>query len=303
MASEEKQAKKAPRRVALRRAGMINRQAQSDAAAAAGVGGGKATATRKKKTYANIEEVWQDFKKTGEKHLRNVLIEKYLPLVRYIAERLLAKLPQNIELDDLTSAGIFGLMDAIEGFDLSRGVKFETYCTTRIRGAILDELRSLDWVPRIVRNKANRIEGAWKALEMELGRTPTDMEMAERLEISLAEYGELLREASAITIVSLTDKAKEDQGSKTLRKIDLLENKKQVDPEDELKRKEITEFITKGLNRKERLIMILYYYENLTMREIGATLNLSESRVCQLHSRIIFRLKNQLKKYQTELLS
>jgi len=303
MASEEKQAKKAPRRVALRRAGMINRQAQSDAAAAAGVGGGKATATRKKKTYANIEEVWQDFKKAGEKHLRNVLIEKYLPLVRYIAERLLAKLPQNIELDDLTSAGIFGLMDAIEGFDLSRGVKFETYCTTRIRGAILDELRSLDWVPRIVRNKANRIEGAWKALEMELGRTPTDMEMAERLEISLAEYGELLREASAITIVSLTDKAKEDQGSKTLRKIDLLENKKQVDPEDELKRKEITEFITKGLNRKERLIMILYYYENLTMREIGATLNLSESRVCQLHSRIIFRLKNQLKKYQTELLS
>ena len=303
MASEEKQAKKAPRRVALRRAGMINRQAQSDAAAAAGAGGGKATATRKKKTYANIEEVWQDFKKTGEKHLRNVLIEKYLPLVRYIAERLLAKLPQNIELDDLTSAGIFGLMDAIEGFDLSRGVKFETYCTTRIRGAILDELRSLDWVPRIVRNKANRIEGAWKALEMELGRTPTDMEMAERLEISLAEYGELLREASAITIVSLTDKANEDQGSKTLRKIDLLENKKQVDPEDELKRKEITEFITKGLNRKERLIMILYYYENLTMREIGATLNLSESRVCQLHSRIIFRLKNQLKKYQTELLS
>jgi RNA polymerase sigma factor for flagellar operon FliA len=129
------------------------------------------------------------------------------------------------------------------------------------------------------------------------------MEMAERLEMPLSEYEELLREASAITIVSLTDKAKEDQGSKTLRKIDLLENKKQVDPEDTLKRKEITEFITKGLSRKERLIMILYYYEDLTMREIGATLSLSESRVCQLHSRIIFRLKNQLKKYQAELLS
>jgi RNA polymerase sigma factor for flagellar operon FliA len=257
-----------------------------------------------KKVEVDINEVWREFKRTGEERLRNILIERYLPLVRYIAERLLAKLPQNIDIDDLTSAGIFGLMDAVKGFDLTRGVKFETYCTTRIRGAILDELRSLDWVPRIVRNKANRIDSAWKDLEIELGRTPTDMEMAQRLEMTLNEYEEMIREASAITIVSLTDKSKEDQGgAKSLRKIDLLEDKKVVDPEDDLKRKEITEFITKGLSRKERLIILLYYFEDLTMREIGATLNLSESRVCQLHSRIIFRLKNQLKKFQTELLS
>lgn len=288
----------------MRRAHVDSDDATNPTAARAGAtpSGGQAAAPRRRE-YANIEDLWRDYKRSGDKDLRNLLIEKYLPLVKYIAERLLAKLPQNIELDDLTSAGIFGLMDAIEGFDMTRGVKFETYCTTRIRGAILDELRSLDWVPRIVRNKANRIESTWKDLEMELGRTPTDMEMADRLQMALSEYEDLLREASAITIVSLTDKAKEEQGSKPLRKIDLLENKKQEDPEEEVRRKEITEFITKGLSRKERLIMLLYYYEDLTMREIGATLNLSESRVCQLHSRIIFRLKSQLKKYQAELLS
>ena len=125
--------------------------------------------TRKKKDQSNVDEIWREYKRTGEQLLRNKLIERYLPLVRYIAERLLAKLPQNIEFDDLQSAGIFGLMDAVDGFDIHRGVKFETYCTTRIRGAILDELRSLDWVPRIVRNKANRIDQAWKGLEVELG--------------------------------------------------------------------------------------------------------------------------------------
>lgn len=266
-------------------------------------------ATRKKKrekkedSSVDIQKVWKDFKRTNDEGLRNILVERYLPLVRYIAERLLAKLPQNIELEDLTSAGIFGLLDAVKGFDLSRGVKFETYCTTRIRGAILDELRSLDWVPRIVRNKANRIDGAWRQLETELGRSPTDPEMALRLEMSIPEYEDLLNEASAITMVSLNEKTKEEQGSKTLRKIDILEDKKGIDPESELKRKEVTEFITKGLSKKERLILLLYYYEDLTMREIGATLNLSESRVCQLHSRILFRLRNQLKKHQTELLS
>lgn len=264
------------------------------------------TSKKRKQTdeaAAEIEKVWREFKKTNAPDLRNRLIERYLPLVKYIAERLLAKLPQNVELDDLTSAGIFGLMDAVKGFDLDRGVKFETYCTTRIRGAILDELRSLDWVPRIVRNKSNRIDSAWRELEAELGRSPTDPEMAQRLDMSIQEYEDLLNEASAITMVSLNEKTKEEQGSKTLRKIDILEDKKGVDPEGDLKRKEVTEFITKGLSRKERLILLLYYYEDLTMREIGATLNLSESRVCQLHSRILLRLKNQLKKFRTELLS
>lgn len=250
----------------------------------------------------DIEAVWLEYKDRGGEHLRNRLIERYLPLVRYIAERILVKLPQNVELDDLYSAGIFGLMDAVDGYDLERGVKFETYCTTRIRGSILDALRALDWVPRIVRSKAHRLDDAWQALENELGRAPTDVEMAERLELNVAEYEELLNEASAVSMVSLSDQSSDEGDSKTLRKVDILEDKRGIDPEEETLKKEITEFITKYLSRKERLIILLYYFEDMTMREIGATLGLSESRVCQLHSRIVTRLRNQLKKYQRELL-
>ena len=249
----------------------------------------------------DLEAVWLEYKERGGQHLRNILVEQYLPLVRYIAERILIKLPQNIEVEDLYSAGIFGLMDAIDGYDLERGVKFETYCTTRIRGAILDSLRALDWVPRIVRNKAHRIDATWRELEVELGRTPTDLEMAERLELSLDEYEAMIREASAVTMVSLTEQSADDSDSKSLRKIDILEDKRGVLPEDEVLKKEITEFITKYLSRKERLIVVLYYFEDLTMREIGAALDLSESRVCQLHSRIVVRLRNQLSKYQRDL--
>ena len=248
-----------------------------------------------------LEAVWLEYKDRGGEHLRNILIENYLALVKYIAERVLVKLPQNVELDDLYSAGIFGLMDAVDGYDLERGVKFETYCTTRIRGSILDALRALDWVPRIVRNKAHRLDDAFNGLEVELGRTPTDLEMAGRMNISPQEYEEMLKDASAVSMVSLNDQNSDEGDSKSLRKIDILEDKRGVDPEEEALKNEITEFITKYLSRKERLIILLYYFEDMTMREIGATLGLSESRVCQLHSRIVLRLRNQLKKYKQDL--
>ena len=257
----------------------------------------------RKNVDPDVIAMWREYKRTQDIGLRNHLLEKYLPLVRYIAERQLSKLPQNINVEDLQSAGVLGLMDAVRGYDPERGVKFETYCTTRIRGAILDELRSLDWVPRIVRSKANKIQKAWKSLEDRLGRTPSDEEMANHLELSLPEYEAMAKEASAVTMTSLTTETKDDDGSKSMRKLDLLEDKKGLNPEVELKKKEVTEFITRGLSRKERLIILLYYYEELTMREIGEALDLSESRVCQLHSRIILRLKSQLQKFQTELLS
>ena len=257
---------------------------------------------RKKVDPATIQ-MWREYKRTEDLILRNQLLEKYLPLVRYIAERMLAKLPQNIQVDDLESAGVLGLLDAVRGFDPERGVKFETYCSTRIRGSILDELRALDWVPRIVRSKANKIDRAWKALETRYGRNPSDEEMAVQLDITDVEYEAMAREASAVTMTSLTTETKDDNGSKSMSKLHLLEDKKGLNPEVELKKKEVTEFLTRGLSRKERLIILLYYYEELTMREIGEALDLSESRVCQLHSRIIIRLKSQMQKFQAELMS
>ncbi|MBI4568084.1 MAG: FliA/WhiG family RNA polymerase sigma factor [Planctomycetes bacterium] len=251
----------------------------------------------------DIEKLWQDYKASGAEELRNEIIYQYLPQVRYIAERLLAKLPKSFELEDLIQAGVFGLIDAARGFDPTRGVKFETYCTMRIRGAILDHLRSLDWVPRLVRTRAAELHKLQNDLERELGRLPTEFEMAERLGGTLDEYSDLLQEAAATSIVSLTRTKNENEENKTLRKIDILEDKKGPNPLANLERKELMELMTKGLSKKERLIVILYYYEELTMREIGAALDLSESRVCQIHSRIILRLKSQLAKLRQDLMS
>ncbi|MCZ6688455.1 MAG: FliA/WhiG family RNA polymerase sigma factor [Planctomycetota bacterium] len=255
------------------------------------------------KTLKNPEGLWKEFKKTGSEDSRNRLVEIYFPLVRYLAERLLSKLPQSVELDDLTSAGVFGLMDAIDGYDLNRGVKFETYCTTRIRGAILDGLRAMDWVPRLVRSKAHRLEAAKKRLEMELGRSPSAREMSERLGIDVDEYDDLVREASAVTIVSLGESADDGDESRVLRTIDHIEDKQAIDPIHEIAKKEVMDLVMKILNRRERIILILYYYEELTMREIGASLGLSESRVCQLHSRIIERLRTHLQRLRQDLVA
>jgi len=250
-----------------------------------------------------IENLWATYKRTGDENLRNALIEKYLPLVKYISERLLATLPKSIELDDLQSAGIFGLMDAIDGFDITRGIKFKTYCTTRIRGSILDELRSQDWVPRLVRLKAHRLERAYKALEAELGRRPTDYEVARKLKISLTEFNEMMEEANPVTVFSLSEKWDESDDEKSVEKVDVLADEASEDPVKALQQKDVLDFVGRNLSKKERLIVLMYYYEGLTMKEIGEILDLTESRVCQIHSNILLRLKEQLRKCRTELLS
>jgi len=243
----------------------------------------------------DIEQLWIEFKKDiTNQELRNRLVEMYLPLVKYNGERIWARLPEGVELDDLISAGVFGLMDAIDAFDLSRGVKFETYCVPRIRGAMLDELRTMDWVPRLVRSKASKLNEAIKNLEARLGRSPTEQELAEELQLSVQELEKMMLDANAVNLISLNKKWYETDSYKDVREIDILEDKKGEDPTKRIQKNDLMRLVTKGLNRNERLIIILYYYEELTMKEIGATLDLSESRVSQMHSSIVQRLQSQL---------
>jgi RNA polymerase sigma factor for flagellar operon FliA len=252
-------------------------------------------------TEAELEIVWKTFKRTRDENLRNTLIEHHMPLVRSIAERVLQTLPKSIDVDDLSSAGTFGLMDAINGFDLSRGIKFKTYCTTRIRGSILDELRSQDWVPRLVRLKAHRLDRAIRQLEGELGRSPNQHEIAQVLGISLDELHAHEAEANAKTIFSLSEKWDDGYDDKEMEKIEILADDKSVNPVDTIQQSDALEMITSSLTKKERLIILMYYYEGLTMREIGDILSLTESRVCQIRSNVMSKLKIQLEKMRKKL--
>jgi RNA polymerase sigma factor for flagellar operon FliA len=249
---------------------------------------------------AELETVWKTYKKTRDDNLRNILIEHHMPLVRMIAERVLQTLPKSIELDDLSSAGTFGLMDAINGFDLTRGIKFKTYCTTRIRGSILDELRSQDWVPRLVRLKAHKLERAMRQLEGELGRMPNQAELAHTLGMTMDDLQAHQNEASAKTIFSLSEKWDDGDDDKEMEKVEILADKKCVDPLDTIQQRDALELITRNLTKKERLIILMYYYEGLTMREIGEIMELTESRVCQIHSNVMARLKAQLDRVQLQ---
>lgn len=241
-----------------------------------------------------IDKIWELFHKTHEIYHRNLLMEHYRDLVRYAAERLHTKLPDKVEVDDLISAGIFGLKDAIDAYDPSRGVKFETYCAPRIKGSILDELRSMDWVPRLVRARAHQLAKATHSLEMHLGRKPDERELAEALNMDMEEFGRLQRDANAASLVSLNTKCGDSDGEKDVYEIDVIKDQRSEDPLLEAQKRDLKNLLTKGLTRAERLIIVLYYYEEMTMKEIGATLDLSESRVSQMHSSIVARLKAQM---------
>ncbi len=249
------------------------------------------------------EDIWAYYRKGAtarpkdEKYvedMRNVLMEAHLPLVKHIAERLLQTLPKSIELGDLESAGAFGLMDAIRGFDPDRGIKFKTYCTTRIRGSILDQLRSQDWVPRLVRLKASRIEKTLHRLQGEYGREPTHAELATALQMDHSELAIELTQSRAKSMVSINERYSDHDDDGGTEKIEIVEDEKASDPVNELNRRDLMLYITKSLNHKERFIIEQYYDVGHTMREIGEMLALTESRVCQIHSNVMARLKGLL---------
>lgn len=254
----------------------------------------KTPSATKPEKKLGIEKVWELFHESRQDCYRNLLMEHYRDLVKYAAERLHSKLPDKVELDDLVSAGIFGLMDAIDAYDPARGVKFETYCAPRIKGSILDELRSMDWVPRLVRARAHQLARATHALEMHLGRKPDENELAEELDMEMDEFIRLQRDANAASLVSLSTKCGDGDGEKDVYEIDVIKDNRSEDPLLEAQKRDLKNLLTKGLTRAERLIIVLYYYEEMTMKEIGATLDLSESRVSQMHSSIVARLKAQM---------
>ena len=252
-------------------------------------------------TAEETAKLWDDFNQDKcNQTLRNALIERYLPLVQIHAKQVSNRLPDEVELDDLVSAGFFGLKDAIEAFDMNRGVRFETYCAPRIRGAMLDELRNMDWVPRLVRSRARKLMEANKTLSDKFGRQPTHEELAEHLNLSSSEFERMMTDANAVTTVSLNKKWFETDGSKDISEMDLVEDQRGEDPTSRIQKTDLMRLVTKGLTRNERLIIILYYYEEMTMKEVGATLELSESRVSQMHSDIVKRLGAQLEKRRPE---
>jgi RNA polymerase sigma factor for flagellar operon FliA len=244
---------------------------------------------------------WAKYQRDKDDLTRNRLMELYLPLVRYTSERVHTKLPDEVNVDDLFSAGVLGLIDAVKAFDPKRNVKFETYCVQRIRGAILDELRTLDWVPRLVRYRAHKLNQAVAKLEAIHGRKPSERELAEFMRLPMGEFRKLQRDAKAITLVSLSRKWFETDSHKDVREIDILEDKRSEDPLLSAQRKDVQEVMTRGLSRAERLIIMLYYFEDMTMKQIGDTLDLSESRVSQMHSAVLERLRGQLDRRKKEL--
>lgn len=252
-------------------------------------------------TKMPMNDVWTRYKAKKEESVRNFLMEKFLHLVRYNAERIHTRLPAEVDIEDLMSAGIFGLKDAIDAFDLDRKVKFETYCAQRIRGAILDELRSMDWVPRLVRHRSGKVEQARQMIEKATGRAATDDEVAERLNVNGEEFDKLKRDSCAVSTRSLSARTFSGDSGREVREIDVIRDDTQSNPLSDVQRRDIKDLMTKGLSRAERLIVILYYYENMTMKEIGATLDLSESRVSQMHSSILARLKAQMQHRMREL--
>ncbi|MBR6216107.1 MAG: RNA polymerase sigma factor WhiG [Spirochaetaceae bacterium] len=243
------------------------------------------------------EELWIEFKKTHSPALRDAFIRQYMPLVKYVAGKVSVGMPGSVEFDDLVGFGQFGLLDAINKFDPEKNVKFKTYAVTRIRGAIFDELRSIDWVPRSVRQKSREIEDAISRLESKLGRTASDAEIAGSMGISEEDYNQTVLKVSGTSILSLNDIWYSGDDSDHVSIGDCIESPSSLNPDVIVEREEVRRVIIEAINdlpEKEKMVLVLYYYDDLTFKEIGQVLNVSESRISQLHTKANLRLRAKL---------
>ncbi len=243
-----------------------------------------------------VVALWERYKKAPDPAVRERLILQYSPLVKYVAGRVSVGLPATIEHADLVSYGMFGLIDAIGKFDLDQGVKFETYAIARIKGAIIDELRSIDWIPRSVRAKARDVEKALATMEVRLRRTPTESELAEEMGLSLKDLRNLLTQVSLVSVAALDESFRgEDSEGQAL--IDTLQDPRAADPQSSYEDIEMRALLGETLNRmseREKTVLVLYYFEGMTLAQIGQVLGVTESRVCQMHTKAVLGLRAKM---------
>ncbi|MDR1212046.1 MAG: RNA polymerase sigma factor WhiG [Spirochaetaceae bacterium] len=243
------------------------------------------------------EALWVKYRKTRNPAIREDFIKQYAPLVKYVAGKVAVGMPHNVEFDDLVGFGVFGLLDAIDKFDPNKNVKFKTYAVTRIRGAIFDELRSIDWVPRSVRQKSKEIEDAISSLEAQLGRTASDQEVANSLGMNEDEFLKTIMKISGTSVLSLSDVWFSGDENDKVSIGESIESPSSYNPDVIVEKEEIRRVIIESINElpdKEKKILVLYYYEDLTLKEIGQVLEVTESRVSQLHTKAILRLRSKL---------
>jgi RNA polymerase sigma factor for flagellar operon FliA len=244
------------------------------------------------------QKEWVRFKEDNDPEVRQRLLEEYLPLVKNVAGRMAMGFPKSVELNDLVNTGVIGLIEALSNFDPSRGVKFETYAVPRIRGAILDELRSLDWVPRSTRAKSRAIERTTSKLENQLGRPPSQVELAKSLRISTQELFSAMDDVASTTVLSLDELIYKEEDNRQVPRVETLQDVSTETVLGDMEKEELKAYLTQAishLSEQERLVVALYYYEELTLKEIGEVMQISESRVSQIHTKAVLKLRGMIR--------
>ncbi len=257
----------------------------------------RATDEKRLEVEAAIALLWREYKTGGDQQVRERLILHYSPLVKYVAGRVGVGLPPNIEQSDLVSYGIFGLIDAIEKFDIERAIKFETYAISRIRGAIIDELRAIDWIPRSVRFKAREVERAYAALEAKLHRTPSESEVSTEMGISVDDLHAIFGQVSFVNVLALDELLNTGDKGDKLALVDTLRDPRAEDPVQAFENEEMKHLLAGAINHlpeREKIVVTLYYYEGLTLAEIGQVLGVTESRICQMHTKAVIQLRSKM---------